>query len=80
MTSTSTLPLFRSLLRNAKQLNDYNFRVYAIRRVKTGFRANQNLQGNEADSAFRKGTEQLEVLKRQVTMGNMYPSARSVME
>ena len=39
------LTLFRSLLREAKHVNDYNFRSYAIRRVKTGFQANRQLQG-----------------------------------
>ncbi len=37
--------LYRSMLRVSKQVNDYNFRSYAIRRVKTGWRLNQNLIG-----------------------------------
>ena len=45
MSTTAPLTLFRSLLREAKHMNDYNFRMYAIRRVKDGFRANQKLQG-----------------------------------
>jgi Complex 1 protein (LYR family) len=39
------LVLYRSLLRNAKSMKDYNFRTYAIRRVKTGFIQNRSLQG-----------------------------------
>ena len=46
MTSPAApLALFRALLREAKHMNDYNFRSYAIRRVKLGFRENQQLQG-----------------------------------
>ena len=39
------LSLFRALYREAKQMNDYNFRSYAIRRIKVGFRTNASLQG-----------------------------------
>ena len=44
MTSTA-LPLLRSLLREARHINDYNFRSYAVRRVKAGFDKNRNLVG-----------------------------------
>mmetsp|Transcript_16796 Transcript_16796/g.22990 ORF Transcript_16796/g.22990 Transcript_16796/m.22990 type:complete len:84 (-) Transcript_16796:398-649(-) len=79
MTSTQ-LSLFRTLLREAKKMNDYNFRSYAVRRVKTGFNANRNLQGEEATAAITEGVKQLEVLKRQVVLGQLYPSEHSVME
>ena len=44
----STLPpkaLFRSLVRQAKTMKDYNFREYTLRRVKVGFQNNKELQG-----------------------------------
>lgn len=34
----------------------------------------------EAAAAIQDGERQLEVLKRQVILGKLYPSARSVME
>jgi len=67
-------------MRQARQVNDYNFRSYAVRRVKTGFYMNRDLQGDEAAAALTEAQEQLEVLRRQVIVGNLYPSARSVME
>ena len=39
------LHLYRSLLRQAKGMKDYNFRMYAQRRVKAGFVKNRDLQG-----------------------------------
>lgn len=72
--------LYRNLMREAKKMNDYNFRMYALRRVKTGFKMSRNLQGEEATAAIRNGEEQLEVLKRQVILGQLYPSGHSVME
>ncbi|KAL7465432.1 hypothetical protein ACHAXS_005756 [Conticribra weissflogii] len=74
------MALFRSLLREAKKVDNYNFRHYAIRRTRAGFTANRDLTGNEAVVALQEGQEQLEVLKRQVVLGTLYPSSRSVME
>mmetsp|Transcript_28697 Transcript_28697/g.38116 ORF Transcript_28697/g.38116 Transcript_28697/m.38116 type:complete len:82 (+) Transcript_28697:61-306(+) len=74
------LSLFRSLLREASKVDNYNFRSYAHRRVKAGFLANRNLQGEEATAAIVEGGKQLEMLKRQAILGQLYPSDRSVME
>jgi len=76
---TTPLPLFRTLSREARKMNDYNFRMYAIRRVREGFEMNRNLAGEEAAVALRSGEEQLAVLRRQVILGDLYPSAKSVM-
>jgi len=80
MTYASSTSLLRSLLREAGKMNDYNFRSYALRRVKGGFQKNQSLQGSEAAAAIQVGQEQLEVLKRQAIIGNLYPSETNVME
>ena len=40
-----TISLFRRMMREARHFNDYNFRAYAIRRVRTGFEKNRNLEG-----------------------------------
>lgn len=38
------------------------------------------LCSNERDVAIREGQENLDILKRQVVLGQLYPSATSVME
>ena len=43
--ASTALPLLRSLLREARHINDYNFRSYAVRRVKAGFNKNRTLSG-----------------------------------
>ncbi|KAL7443978.1 hypothetical protein ACHAXH_009888 [Discostella pseudostelligera] len=78
--SSASLSLFRSLLREAAKMDNYNFRLYALRRVRIGFENNRNLTGSEAEDAFVEGKEQLEILKRQAVVGHLYPTARSVME
>ncbi len=37
--------LYRRLLREAKQMQDYNFRMYAVRRIRAGFDKNKTLSG-----------------------------------
>ena len=55
MTNPAAISLYRSLTRQAKQLSDYNFRSYAVRRVKAGFLKNRQLQGYATGvSLFKK--------------------------
>lgn len=77
---SSTLSLYRALLRQGRKMNNYNFKSYAIRRTRDGFKANKNLTGEEATLAIQYATEQLEVLSRQAIIGNLYPSDHSVMD
>lgn len=67
-------------MREARHFNDYNFRAYAIRRVRGGFEMNRNLQEDAAQKALKEGKEQLSVLARQSAISRLYPSAQSVME
>lgn len=41
----SSLQLYRSMMRQAKHIHDYNFREYALRRVKAGFRQHSSATG-----------------------------------
>ena len=43
--SQPQIVLFRNLMRQATKMNDYNFRAYAIRRVRGGFDQNRLLEG-----------------------------------
>ena len=72
--------LFRTMLREAAQLDQYNFRNYAIRRVREDFRKNAALAGADADAALQEGRDALEVLRRQRIVGQLYPAAQSVMD
>ena len=72
--------LFRTMLREAAQVDQYNFRNYAIRRVREDFRRNAALAGADADAALQEGKEALEVLRRQRIVGQLYPAAQSVMD
>ena len=43
-TATTAKVLYRNLLRNANSMKDYNFRSYAIRRIRTGYNENKSIQ------------------------------------
>ena len=72
--------LFRTMLREAAQVDQYNFRNYAIRRVREDFRKNASLTGADATAAIKRGHVDLQVLRRQQIVGNLYPAAMSVMD
>ena len=72
--------LFRTMLREAAQVDQYNFRNYAIRRVREDFRRNAALSCSEAATALQEGKDALEVLRRQRIVGQLYPAAQSVMD
>jgi hypothetical protein len=80
-TKANILSLYRTLLRTATRLGDYNFRLFAIRRTRWGFREHKQL-ADEALIAdkYGFGLRQLEVLKRQVVLSELYPEMATVME
>ncbi|CAK4068645.1 unnamed protein product [Aphanomyces euteiches] len=78
--SQEALRLYRSLLREASQYQNYTFRSYSQRRVKEEFRANKATSGTDLKAALAFGYEQLELLRRQVAISKMYPGEKSVME
>ena len=74
------LGLYRTLLRHGRQVKDYNFREYALRRARLGFEQNAHLSGPESAAAFAQGQQQAALLHRQAVVGNFYSGESSVME
>lgn len=75
------LILYKNLLRASSTFDAYNYRLYAIRRVKDHFRANLNV----TDSAIIKqlieyGNENLTMIKRQVLVGQLYATDKLIIE
>jgi len=62
-------------------LQDYNFRHYAVRRIRAGFRENKALAGAEAEAALTDASgPQLEQLRRMTLVNGLFGSEKSVME
>ncbi|XP_014217443.1 LYR motif-containing protein 4 [Copidosoma floridanum] len=77
----ATLQLYRNLLKESKKWCNYNFREHALRKIRHEFRHNKALNDTaKIEDCFKKGLESLEVLKRQVTIGNLYKTDKLVIE
>lgn len=75
------LALYRSLLKEARKFNNYNFRNHAIRKTKWEFKHNKNISDAKTqEEKYTLGRQQLDTLKRQVILGQLYPEAQSVVE
>lgn len=75
------LKLYRALLRHSGRFADYNFREYALRRTREGFRAAQH----ETDPAAIKqgyydGLNNLHIVKRQAAISRMFAADPLVIE
>ncbi|CAK7263780.1 hypothetical protein SEPCBS57363_000743 [Sporothrix epigloea] len=75
------LTLYRQLLRQAQQFPAYNFREYALRRTRDAFRDNKaETDPRRVQELVQQGLKDLQMMKRQSTMGNYYQTDRLVVE
>lgn len=55
--------------------------MYAIRKVRDEFRANKAVQGEkEIENLVKFGNEQLQIIRRQAIISNLYKSGTLVIE
>ncbi|KAL6865524.1 hypothetical protein ACO1O0_001618 [Amphichorda felina] len=73
--------LYRQLLRQGTQFPAYNFREYAKRRTRDAFRENKAVDDpRRVQELVQKGLKELQVMKRQTTIGQFYQLDRLVVE
>ncbi|XP_011818025.1 PREDICTED: LYR motif-containing protein 4 isoform X2 [Colobus angolensis palliatus] len=61
------LDLYRAMLRESKRFSSYNYRTYAVRRIRDAFRENKNVKDPvEIQTLLNKAKRDLEVIRRQV--------------
>ena len=73
------LGLFKSLLKESRKMSDYNFRSYAVRRTRQGFREGKYVSPDLATQLYESGISQLAMLHRQQIISNLFPGVESVM-
>ncbi|XP_078365377.1 LYR motif-containing protein 4-like [Oculina patagonica] len=79
--SREILQLYRQMLRVGKSFTSYNYRMYATRRIKDAFRENKDISDPEkVKTLVKKAEDSLEIMKRQVSLGNMYRHNKLVIE
>lgn len=77
----TVLTLYRNLLREGGKFNNYNFRNYALRKIRDSFHQHKQ----ETDTVKIKefilcAEENLELVRRQVVIGNLYGDNPAVVE
>jgi len=77
-TKTAVLSLYKNMLGNASKFANYNFREHAKRRIVGGFKEGKSLTGAEAESKFKWGQDQAEMVRRQAIVSQLYPEDSSV--
>ncbi|KAK2534134.1 Lyrm4 [Columba guinea] len=60
------LRLYRALLRESQRFSSYNYRTYAVRRIRDAFRENKHIKDSEKiEELVNKAKANLEVIHRQ---------------
>ncbi|XP_048794452.1 LYR motif-containing protein 4 isoform X1 [Lagopus muta] len=61
------LRLYRALLRESQRFSGYNYRTYAIRRIRDAFRENKSIKDSaKIEELVNKAKENLEIIHRQI--------------
>ncbi|XP_012274297.1 protein bcn92 [Orussus abietinus] len=77
----NVISLYRNLIRESKKWDSYNYRMYALRKVRHEFHQNKSLKDEVLiKDLYESGCTKLETIKRQVIIGNLYSTQPLVIE
>ena len=72
-TNRAVLSLYKTMLRESQKFTDLNYRSWALRRVRDGFRANSKLaEQSSVEKQIQYAKQNLIVMKRQTTVGQLF--------
>ncbi|CAH0698115.1 unnamed protein product [Spodoptera exigua] len=81
VTKRQVLSMYKLLMREAEKFPNYNFRSYALRRIRDGFKENKALTDlKQIKQQYEFATENLSIIKRQVIVGDLYRTDKLVIE
>mmetsp|Transcript_29570 Transcript_29570/g.86269 ORF Transcript_29570/g.86269 Transcript_29570/m.86269 type:complete len:88 (+) Transcript_29570:91-354(+) len=69
------VPLFRSLMREGRAFMDYNFRSYAMRRIRLGFDQNRGAGASQLPELLEEGRSALLLLRRQSSVSRLFQNS-----
>uniref|UniRef100_UPI0037E86128 LYR motif-containing protein 4 n=1 Tax=Semicossyphus pulcher TaxID=241346 RepID=UPI0037E86128 len=80
-TRAQVISLYRMMLTESKKFPSYNYRTYALRRVRDAFRANRKIKDPETVQRLMvEGQQTLALIQRQVAIGKMFETQKTVVE
>ena len=72
-TNRAVLSLYKTMLRESQKFTDLNYRSWALRRVRDGFRANSRLaEQSSVERQIQYAKQNLVIIKRQTTVGQLF--------
>ncbi|KAK7066913.1 LYR motif-containing protein 4 [Halocaridina rubra] len=74
------LNLYKAMLRESQKFTSYNYREYALQRIRDSFREGKTLSGEEVQEKLKVARDSLQIIKRQVVIGQLYSSPNLVIE
>ncbi|CAL1677874.1 unnamed protein product [Lasius platythorax] len=78
---SAILNLYRNLIGESKKWSSYNYRMYALRKIRYEFKESKTLTDEEKiRQCYAKGQETLAMIKRQVVLGDLYSTRPLVIE
>ncbi|XP_063441603.1 LYR motif-containing protein 4-like [Mytilus trossulus] len=78
---SKALALYKQILQESKKFTSYNYRNYAIRKTREEFRQNKEVTDpQKLKDLFKKAKDNLEIVQRQVLVGQMYDGGHLVIE
>lgn len=80
-TRAQVISLYKMLLTESRKFPSYNYRTYAVRRVRDAFRANRLVEDTAAvERLVAEGRNTLALIQRQVAIGKMFETQKTVVE
>uniref|UniRef100_A0A1L8DAM0 Complex 1 LYR protein domain-containing protein n=1 Tax=Nyssomyia neivai TaxID=330878 RepID=A0A1L8DAM0_9DIPT len=79
--SNKILSLYKLLLRESQKFSSYNYREYARRRIKDGFRDSKGLTDKQTiENQLKYANDSLTIIRRQALIGDLYKTDKLVIE
>ncbi|XP_067641629.1 protein bcn92 [Eurosta solidaginis] len=80
-TRRQVITIYRNLLREAEKIPAYNFRMFAVRKIRDTFRENKSISDfGVIDAKVAEANKNLELIRRQVIIGHLYSADKLVIE
>ena len=72
--------LYRQLLREAERFPQYNYRQYAMRRIRDEFERRKDMEASKIPELLAKGRGELERLRRMTSVASLYAHDKLIIE
>jgi len=77
----NVLRLYKVMLRESQKFPAYNYRTYAVRRIRDAFKENKALQDNDKiTEQVNKAKTNLAIIRRQAVIGKLYEMDKLIIE